>query len=104
MCQNQRLNDRIAALRVRLAPLDVRRVGLKAGFREDPSRGPDGCRDGGSGSHASVRIDKTGNPRIDAKTEMLVDVIKQVAERVDIAWANRQAEREHDVYGSLRAM
>ena len=77
-----RLEYQCAALRVRLSLLTVRLAEMKAGFREDQSRGPDGRWNGGGGSVIVTRKDKTGNPRIDAKTDQLVDTMKEVVEKV----------------------
>lgn len=82
MFQDPRLNYQIAAIRLRLAFLVVRAQRIKAGFRQDQSRGSNGRWDGGNGSVVKVQIDKTGNPRIDAKTELLMDVVAEIAETI----------------------
>ena len=72
-----RLKHRVAEIRLRIAMLSALSHSLKAGFRQDQPRGPDGCWIGGAGQIVCTRIDKTGNARIDAKTELLVDVVKE---------------------------
>ena len=72
-----RLKHRVAEIRLRIAMLSALSHSLKTGFRQDQPRGPDGCWIGGVGEMVCTRIDKTGNARIDAKTELLVDVVKE---------------------------
>ncbi|MCJ2110338.1 hypothetical protein MKK64_03825 [Methylobacterium sp. E-025] len=57
--------------------LSVLSHSLKAGFRPDQPRGQDGRWTGGAGQIVRSQIEKTGNARIDAKTELLVDVVKE---------------------------
>lgn len=75
-----RLDYELAALRVHVALITCQVLCAKAGFRQDQSRGPDGRWDGGNGGVIVTRKDKTGNPRIDAKTDTLVDIVKEVVE------------------------
>ena len=72
-----RLKHKVAEIRLRIAMLLALSHSLKAGFRQDQPRGPDGCWIGGAGQTVCTRIDKTGNARIDSKTELLVDVVKE---------------------------
>ena len=75
-----RLDYELTALQVSVALITCQLLSAKAGFRRDQSRGSDGRWDGGSGSVVVIRKDNTGNPRIDRKTDMLVDIVKEVVE------------------------
>ncbi|WP_336488498.1 hypothetical protein [Methylobacterium nigriterrae] len=56
-------------------------VSTKANFNPDQPRDECGrwCLQGGS-SVQVVRRDRTGDPKIDAKTDMLIDIVKEVVE------------------------
>ncbi|MGT2482084.1 hypothetical protein ACU4GR_32010 [Methylobacterium oryzae CBMB20] len=69
-----------AELRLSLAFVALQLLDIKAGFRQDQPRGCEGRWCGGSGSVAVLRKDKTGDPRIDAKTDEILDVLKEVVE------------------------
>ncbi len=69
-----------AELRLSLAFVALQLLDIKAGFRRDQPRGCEGRWCGGSGSVAVLRKDKTGDPRIDAKTDEILDVSKEVVE------------------------
>lgn len=69
-----------AELRLSLAFIALQILDIKAGFRQDQPRGCDGRWCGGSGSVAVLRKDKTGDSRIDAKTDEILDVLKEVVE------------------------
>lgn len=69
-----------AELRLSLAFVALQLLDIKTGFRQDQPRGCEGRWCGGSGSVAVLRKDKTGDPRIDAKTDEILDVSKEVVE------------------------
>lgn len=69
-----------AELRLSLAFVALQLLDIKAGFRQDQPRGCEGRWCGGSGSVAVLCKDKTGDPRIDAKTDEILDVLKEVVE------------------------
>ena len=73
-----RLDYELAALKVHVALITCQVLFAKAGFRHDQSRDSDGRWDGGNGGVSVTRKDKTGNPRIDSKTDQLVDIVKEV--------------------------
>ncbi|MGU3465538.1 hypothetical protein ACLBXO_11850 [Methylobacterium sp. C33D] len=77
------LDYSIAELRLGLAFIALDLLELKAGFRQDQPRGRDGCWCGGSGSLVVARKDKTGDPRIDGKTDAIVDVLGEVVQTCD---------------------
>lgn len=72
-----------AELRLSLAFIALQILDIKAGFRQDQPRGCDGRWCGGSGSVAVLRKDKTGDSRIDAKTDEILDVLKEVVENTE---------------------
>ena len=74
------LDYRIAGLRLGLAFLGLQILEIKAGFRQDQPRSDDDRWSGGGGSIIVTRKDKTGDPRIDAKTDEILDVLKEVVE------------------------
>jgi hypothetical protein len=73
----------IAELRLSRAFIASRLLDIKAGFRPDQPRGCDGRWCGGSGAFTVVRKDRTGDPRIDAKTDEILDVLKEVVESTE---------------------
>lgn len=77
------LDYSIAELRLSLGFIAIRLLDIKAGFRADQPRGCDGRWCGGSGSLTVVRKDRTGDPRIDAKTDEILDVLKEVVESTE---------------------
>ena len=68
----------LAELRLSRAFVALERQDIKAGFRPDRRRGRDGRWCGEAGSLTVVRKDRTGDPRIDAKTDEILDVLKDV--------------------------
>ena len=70
----------LAELRLSLAFVALHLLDIKAGFRQDQPRGCDGRWCGGGGSVAVLRKDRTGDPRIDATTDEILDVLKDVVE------------------------
>ena len=78
------LDCRIAWLRLSLAFVTLRLLEIKAGFRQDQPRDSDGRWSGGGGSFVVTRKDKTGDSRIDTKTDEILDVLKEVVESTDI--------------------
>jgi hypothetical protein len=56
---------------------------MKAGFRQDQPRNDKGRWSGGGGSIIVTQKDSTGDPRIDAKTDQILDVLKEVIESSD---------------------
>lgn len=77
------LNYAIAEVRLSLAFIALRFLEIKAGFRQDQPRGCDGRWCGGSGSVVVTQKDQTGDPRVDGKTEEILDVLKEVIESSD---------------------
>ena len=73
-----RFAHRVAEIRLRIAMLSVLSHSFKAGVRPDQPRGSDGRWTGGAGQIVRSQIEKTGNARIDAKTELLVDVVDRL--------------------------
>jgi hypothetical protein len=69
-----------AELRLSLDFVALQLLDIKAGFRQDQPRDCEGRWCGGSGSVAVLRKDKTGDPRIHAKTDEILDVLKEVVE------------------------
>jgi hypothetical protein len=77
------LDCRIAWLRLSLAFVTLRLLQIKAGFRQDQPRDSDGRWSGGGGSFVVTRKDKTGDSRIDTKTDEILDVLKEVVESTE---------------------
>ncbi|MCJ2125799.1 hypothetical protein [Methylobacterium sp. J-077] len=77
------MDYRIAGLRLSLAFVALGILEIKAGFRQDQPRGDKGRWSGGGGSIIVTQKDKTGDPRIDAKTDQILDVLKEVIESND---------------------
>jgi hypothetical protein len=73
----------IAELRLSLAFVAFDLLDIKAGFRPDQPRGCDGRWCGEGGSLTVVRKDRTGDPRIDAKTDEILDVLNEVVESTE---------------------
>jgi hypothetical protein len=73
----------IAELRLSLALVAFDLLDIKAGFRPDQPRGCDGRWCGEGGSLSVVRKDRTGDPRIDAKTDEILDVLRDVVESTE---------------------
>lgn len=82
-CAHQsRLCYRTAGLRMSLALLQLR-LALRAGFDPNQPRDERGrWADGGLHRVVVTRIDRTGNEKIDRKTDILLDVAKDVIEEV----------------------
>ena len=76
------LDHHIAELRLGLAVIALDLLEIEAGFRRDLPRGCD-RRCGGSGSLVVARKDRTRDPRIDGKTDALVDVSREVVQTWD---------------------
>lgn len=68
----------LAQLRLSLAFVALEILDIKAGFRPDQPRGCDGRCCGEGGSLTVLRKDRTGDPRIDAKTDEILDVLNEV--------------------------
>jgi hypothetical protein len=77
------LNYAIAEVRLRLASIALRLLEIKAGFRQDQPRGCDGRWCGGSGTVVVTQKDQTGDPKVDSKTEEILDVLKEIIENSD---------------------
>jgi hypothetical protein len=77
------LDYSIAEVRLSLAFIDLSLAEIKAGFREDQPRGCDGRWCGGSGSVTVTRKARTGDPRIDATTDQIVDIFKEIIEMTE---------------------
>ena len=77
------LNYHIAGIRLSLALINLQYIELKAGFRPDQQRDENGRWSGGGGSFVITQKDKTGDPRIDAKTDEILDVLKEVVESTE---------------------
>jgi hypothetical protein len=73
----------IAELRLSLAFVALELLDIKAGFRPDQPRGCDGRWCGEGGSLTVLRKDRTGDPRIDAKTDEILDILKDVVESTE---------------------
>lgn len=73
----------LAQLRLSLAFVALELLDIRAGFRPDQPRGCDGRWCGEGGSLTVVRKDRTGDPRIDAKTDELLDVLNEVVESTE---------------------
>lgn len=77
------LNYAIAEIRLSLAFIALRSLEIKAGFRQDQPRGCDGRWCGGSGTVVITQKDQTGDPKVDSKTEEILDILKEVIEASD---------------------
>lgn len=77
------LDHHIAGLRVSLAFIALAILEIKASFRQDQPRNHKGRWSGGGGSIIVTQKDSTGDPRIDAKTDQILDVLKEVIESSD---------------------
>ncbi|KAA0123207.1 hypothetical protein CIW48_13915 [Methylobacterium sp. P1-11] len=66
-----------------LAFVALELLDIKAGFRPDQPRGCDGRWCGEGGSLTVVRKDRTGDPRVDAQTDDILDVLKDVVESTE---------------------
>jgi len=73
----------IAELRLSLAFVAFELLDSRAGFRPDQPRGCDGRWCGEGGSLTVVRKDRTGDPRIDGKTDEILDILKDVVESTE---------------------
>lgn len=85
MCRG--LNDaelryELASWRVRIALLNVLRYCVKGGFDRNQSRDERGRWDGNGSNVVVTRKDRTGNPKIDAKTDLLVDLVSEIVTKV----------------------
>lgn len=81
--RDQVLDCHIAWLRLSLALTTLRFLEIKAGFRQDQPRDSGGRCSGGGGTSVVTRKDRTGDSRIDAKTDQILDVLKDVIESSD---------------------
>ncbi len=77
------LNYVVAETRLSLALIALCFLEIKAGFRQDQPRGCDGRWCGGSGSVVVTQKDQTGDPRVDSKTDVILDVLREVIETSD---------------------
>ena len=77
------LDRHIAELRLGLAFIALDLLEIRAGFRQDQPRSCNGRWCGGSGSVVVARKDKTGDPRVDGKTDAIVDVLSEVVQTCD---------------------